>query len=824
MDRFGSLSTLSVARDGGGHLFDLSAPKGAGGASKAEPAAHGEKLGQWRATSIAGNDLLSSCLYTAGICAGYAGKMAPASLLAVSVMLYLFRFVYGEVVTAMPVNGGSYTALSNTTSKRWAALAAACSLISYVATAVVSAESAVNYAQLLLPAINNQASTLAGTIIVLGIFAALNLLGLSESANVATGMFVVHFFSLILLVVWSFVWAMRDNWDQFRENLDTPYPQGATWASALYFGYSAALLGITGFETAANYVEEMESSTVYVQVLRNMWFSVAVLNPLIGFLALAVMPVSEMYNYNSNLLGPMAQIVGGDAFQTFICIDGVLVLAGSVLTAYVGIGGLLRRMALDRILPSALLARNSCRGTHHWIILAFFGVCSSLLLALNGNVMMLGSVYNIAFLSVMSAFAFSCLVLKFKRPRLPRKIVASVPCVLAALVTVLAGLAGNIIRQPIVLAWFLLYYACVLSFVQFMFNRVTLLVLAARAVRAIFPSPSETEKARKLKAAVQRGHSRAEQRSARRQALAAQRGEEGLLARRSSLVGAPGDLAALMQSEDVEVPQGGEASPRSDVAAGLRHSPRRSWFGTVPEVDGDGPAALLLREDEDAEEGVMREEEEGEEGYSPAPSPTPSQAAGMHGGLGEEEDAEEGCVGRTRARLLASISARLQHATQEPYIFFAKTADLSVLNKVVRYVRENESTARLVLVHVANDRQAAETAGVRLRAHAAAREQGGAYEGGAFLEEVRSELASTLRPCRTAEALAASVATLNAVYPKLHVTAIVVRGTTFGPAAVKWTCGHVGVGPQNCLMAMPDERASFPFAALGGVRVITRVR
>ena len=40
-------------------------------------------------------------------------------------MLYFFRFVYSEVVSAMPVNGGSYNALLNTTKKRVAALAAA---------------------------------------------------------------------------------------------------------------------------------------------------------------------------------------------------------------------------------------------------------------------------------------------------------------------------------------------------------------------------------------------------------------------------------------------------------------------------------------------------------------------------------------------------------------------------------------------------------------------------------------------------------------------------------------------------------------------------
>ena len=210
---------LSSAAPGGGRGAAGAADGGAPAAAPPHAA-----LGVLASVSIAGNDLLSSCLYTGGICAAYAGKMAPLSLLLVSVMLYFFRFVYAEVVTAMPMNGGSYTALNNTTSKRIAAMAACLSIISYVATAVVSAESAVQYLQLLAPPINNLTGTLVGTVAVLGVFALLNLLGISESAGVAMAMFVLHVATLMLLSVWCLVWAARNNWAVLLDNLKTPYP------------------------------------------------------------------------------------------------------------------------------------------------------------------------------------------------------------------------------------------------------------------------------------------------------------------------------------------------------------------------------------------------------------------------------------------------------------------------------------------------------------------------------------------------------------------------------------------------------------------------
>ena len=74
-------------------------------------------MGQIPATAICGNDITSSCLYVSALAIIYAGKWAPLALLMVSGVLYIFRSVYAEVVGALPLNGGAYNALLNTTSK-----------------------------------------------------------------------------------------------------------------------------------------------------------------------------------------------------------------------------------------------------------------------------------------------------------------------------------------------------------------------------------------------------------------------------------------------------------------------------------------------------------------------------------------------------------------------------------------------------------------------------------------------------------------------------------------------------------------------------------
>ena len=62
----------------------------------------------------------------------------------------VLRFIYGEAISALPMNGGAYNVLINTTSKPVASFAACLAVISYIATGVVSAATAASYLQVLI--------------------------------------------------------------------------------------------------------------------------------------------------------------------------------------------------------------------------------------------------------------------------------------------------------------------------------------------------------------------------------------------------------------------------------------------------------------------------------------------------------------------------------------------------------------------------------------------------------------------------------------------------------------------------------------------------
>ena len=452
---------------------------------------HQNKLGQITATAICGNDITSSCLYVSALCALQAGVYAPLALLVVAGVLYLFRKIYAEVGTALPLNGGAYNVLLNTTSKDKASMAACLTLLSYIATAVISAYEAMHYAHNLFHGL----PIFYATMILLGIFAFLNYLGISESARVAVGIFIFHLFTLTILTVVS-LFVVFMNTETLVLNWHTPPP--GSIGHALFFGFAAAMLGISGFESSANYIEEQKEG-VFPKTLRNMWIAVAIFNPLLSFLSMGLVPVGEIGSHAEDLLAYMGWISGsqlissgfGLFFQKWISLNAVLVLSGAVLTSYVGVTGLVRRMSLDRCLPQFLLRRNRFRKTNHWIILLFFILCCSILYITDGNVARLGGVYTLSFLGVMGLFAIGNMLLKIKRDKLPRDERASWPTVTLGLIAVLCGILGNLLLSPEHSKIFLAYLFITLAVVGVMFWRIRILKVILFVSRAIVEKVTE---------------------------------------------------------------------------------------------------------------------------------------------------------------------------------------------------------------------------------------------------------------------------------------------------------------------------------------------
>ncbi len=442
-----------------------------------------KKLGELASTAICGNDISSSVLYVSALSIFYAGQYAWITLLIVAFVLFLFRKIYGEVVGALPLNGGAYNALLNTTSKQMASLAATLTLLSYMATAVISGNEAMHYLHHLIPSM----PVLVATVVLLGIFAILTIGGITESAKVAIGIFIFHLVSLLILTLFIGYYLSQNGLSVFFENQDAPLREGSI-GMAIFFGFAASMLGVSGFESSANFVEE-QADGVFPKTLRNMWSVVSVINPLMALFALALfaLPVLQSDAYQNTLLIEMGDHVGGNWLGVLIAVDAVLVLSGAVLTSYVGVSGLLERMTLDRILPQYFLKKNK-QGSSYRIIIMFFLLSVSVLLITQGNVKLLAGVYTISFLSVMALFGIGNILLKVKRSKLPRPEQASWIAVIIAIIAVGFALSGNVLMVPkdgipSNITIFMPYFLTAMGFIFMMLNRIIILRTILKVVK-----------------------------------------------------------------------------------------------------------------------------------------------------------------------------------------------------------------------------------------------------------------------------------------------------------------------------------------------------
>lgn len=442
-----------------------------------------KKLNQLHATAICGNDITSSCLYVSALTIVYAGQYAWLALLIVAAVLFLFRKIYGEVVGALPLNGGAYNVLLNATSKSNASVAACLTILSYMATAVISASEAMHYLHTLLPSL----PVIIATVALLTIFLLLTISGISESAMVATVIFIFHLSSMALLIL-SGVWFVTVN-GLAVAIANFKMPLTGSVSSAVFFGFSAAMLGISGFESSANFVEEQQPG-VFRKTLRNMWVAVTIINPLMALVAIAVLSNQEVLQHQEALLSHIGFNTGGQWLSTVISIDAVLVLSGAVLTSYVGVGGLIKRMALDRILPQFTLKENK-RGSAYRILIIFFLLCLSVLFVTEGELGALAGVYTISFLAVMTYFGIGNFLLKMKRGSLPRPVHASPFVVAIAVAAVVIALYGNIKLHPEYLVVFLQYFVPSIVLILLLLNRKELLKMTLVVIDSFFDAVTE---------------------------------------------------------------------------------------------------------------------------------------------------------------------------------------------------------------------------------------------------------------------------------------------------------------------------------------------
>lgn len=383
---------------------------------------------------IVGADIGTSVFYGTGILFPIVGYLAPFVVMTVCVLMWAFKKTYEEGLALSPYNGGAYSMILRTLGRQAAVLAGALTVVSYLATAAVSSLSGAHYLSSMWTGGLSNSTVVLLAFVPIVLFALLNTKGIKEPAKLVTLIAGFHFALLIIISLWG-VGFLIWNWSSIDLSGFTEMrtPKGYLSFNLIMYGFAAGFLGITGFESAAQIVEELEGPAL--ETVRKLYKAVIILvsltAPAISFLCLALLSQDEVMNNTDALLSVLSHKLGGRILLTVIVIDATLTLFAATNTAFVGFIGLATTMAKQGNLPRVMLTRLAHRYPsiqgYPLIAIPFMVVALMMCALVAGEVGILAKVYEIAFLGVMVSFCVGVVLLRNKplRRNIPNSFLSS---------------------------------------------------------------------------------------------------------------------------------------------------------------------------------------------------------------------------------------------------------------------------------------------------------------------------------------------------------------------------------------------------------------
>jgi len=374
---------------------------------------------------IVGADIGTSVFYSTGILFPYVGYATPLFILFVCLMMFFFKATYEEGCSVSPFNGGAYTMILQTMGRKFAFVVGSLTILSYIATAVVSALAGAFYLSSFfqtagLPALSIPQIVWFGFIPLL-VFGLLNIKGINEPAKIVLLISVFHFGLLIFMDLWGIILCIIKSVDITKIFQDVPKLSSTN----ILHAFGAAFLGISGFESAAQIIEELKHPAwktlkkIYLAIVGLVFFTA----PITSILCLLLLEHQQILEYKDNLLAGLALIQGGPALLYILSIDACLMLFAAVNTAYVGCTGLMTTMAKQGNLPEIILKKwshikwlKSING-YPYAIIPFMIISLILISILPGKVSELGEIYGMAFLGVMFCFCLGVILMRNKMTR-----------------------------------------------------------------------------------------------------------------------------------------------------------------------------------------------------------------------------------------------------------------------------------------------------------------------------------------------------------------------------------------------------------------------
>src|ERR1700733_14544384 len=286
-----------------------------------------------------------------------AGAAAVSWTVPISIVIALLLLVlvvsYRQVIAVHPDGGGSY-AVAKQDLGRWPSLVAAASLVvDYVLTVAVSLAAGADSLASVFPALAHH--PLAVTLGGLAVLAAINLVGIAESAKVLMGPTLLFIVGIFAIVIFGF---FEDHpVAVIGKDLGPIHATEALGVVVILKAFSAGCSSLTGVEAIANAVPAFRSPAVKRAQRCEIALGFLLGAMLLG-LAIQIRLHGVVPRGNVTVLAQLSAGAVGTGWGFFVInLSGPLVLAFAANTSFGGLPTLMQLLAKDHRLPHMFALR-----------------------------------------------------------------------------------------------------------------------------------------------------------------------------------------------------------------------------------------------------------------------------------------------------------------------------------------------------------------------------------------------------------------------------------------------------------------------------------
>src|SRR6266567_690780 len=372
----------------------------------------GSRLGPLLCWAVVFADVGTSIYYVPGILYGNVGNLAGFFVLLTMSVFVLLTLKYAEVTHRFPQGGGVVTVAAQAINHWVGALGGMFILVDYFLTAAISCLSGMLYLSVVVPAL--VPFTLEMSIGVLLLLGLLNWFGVSESAKVSLVGALVAFLSDIALLVTVFVHLSLS---QFLALFPYMFAHQKLTLPALLVGFAGSFLAFSGLESISQLSPVMKTPRKKVAgiALLLVILTVGLTSPWLTMFSTLLLPnAAKDPVLSAQLISLLAGKWGAIWLQTEVAISASALLVFASNTAIIGSYHVFLALSRMEFFPAFILILKKLRGTPHYSIGLATIIPILVLMAVQGNINILGDMYAFG---LLGAFSLTCLGMDIVRYR-----------------------------------------------------------------------------------------------------------------------------------------------------------------------------------------------------------------------------------------------------------------------------------------------------------------------------------------------------------------------------------------------------------------------